>query len=79
MHGKACAEQLDNDAFCQMCGVVPGDIDDLTGQVVALRIGRIDYVGMGFSGALSDFDVLCSSCYQGAKEIMEERVRLLRN
>jgi hypothetical protein len=62
-----------------MCGVVPGDIDDLTGQVVVLRIGRIDCVGAGPNGALSDFDVLCSSCYQGAKEIMEERSRLLRD
>jgi hypothetical protein len=81
MHGRACAQQLNdqraNDLFCQMCGVIPGDIDDLTGQVVTLRIGRIDCVDSGFNGALSDFDVLCSSCYQGAKELLEGRARPL--
>jgi hypothetical protein len=59
-----------------MCGAVPGDVDDETGQIVILRFGRVVSVGMGLKGALADFDVLCSSCYQGAKEIIEERVRL---
>jgi hypothetical protein len=80
VHNDAAAQQPTsqgmNDLSCQMCGVIPGDIDDLTGEVVALRIGHIDGAGLGSNGALSDFDVLCSSCCQGAKEIIEERARL---
>jgi hypothetical protein len=68
-----------DDAFCQMCGVTSGDVDDFTGQVVVLRTGRIPRVGVGLSGALLDFDVLCPSCYHGAREIVEERARLLHN
>jgi hypothetical protein len=56
-----------------MCGVVPGDIDDLTGCKVGFHIGI--NAGYDFDGKeeLSNLRTLCSTCNQGAKNITTEK------
>lgn len=56
-----------------MCGVIPGDIDDLTGRKVRFHIGKIKAKNLGGKEELSNLQVLCSSCYRGTKELQKER------
>jgi hypothetical protein len=60
------------DLYCQMCGVVPGDIDDLTGRTANFHIGRIKAKKLGGEDALSSLRTLCSTCYRGAEELYKE-------
>ena len=62
-----------DDLFCRMCGVIPGDIDDLTGQRAKFHIGKIKANKLGGSDELSNLRVLCSTCYRGAKTLYKER------
>jgi hypothetical protein len=56
-----------------MCGVIPGDVDDLTGRNVRFHIGKIKAKNLGGEEQLSNLQVLCSTCYRGAKELQKER------
>lgn len=60
---------LDADLFCRMCGVVPGDIDDVTGRQVEFHIGRIENTNLDGKDEVSNLKVLCSTCYRGAIEL----------
>ena len=57
-----------------MCGVIPGDIDDLTHREVRFHIGKIRSRKLGGGDEMSNLDILCSTCYQGTKELMKERM-----
>jgi len=48
-----------------MCGVIPGDIDDVTGRTADFHVGHI-----GEKDEPSTIWVLCSSCYQGTKALI---------
>jgi HNH endonuclease len=61
------------DLFCRMCGVIPGDIDDVTGRNVKFHIEHIEDKNLSGKEGLSNLRVLCSTCYQGAKEIKAEK------
>jgi hypothetical protein len=56
-----------------MCGVAPGDIDDLTGLEARFNVEIID--GWNFDGKdeTPNFRTLCSTCNQGAKNITTEK------
>src|ERR1035437_10273574 len=63
---------LEHDELCcRMCGVTPGDIDDLTGHEVRFRIGKIVPRKVGGKDEESNLRVLCSTCYRGAKELLK--------
>jgi hypothetical protein len=69
---------LDHDnLFCRMCGVIPGDIDDVTERKVKFQIEVIADKNLGGKEELSNIRVLCSTCYQGAKELKAERLSRL--
>jgi 5-methylcytosine-specific restriction endonuclease McrA len=57
---------------CRMCGVAPGDIDDLTGREVTFHIGKISLKRLGGKDELSNLRVLCTSCYRGAYELLKK-------
>ncbi len=63
----------DRNMFCRMCGVIPGDIDDLTEQKVDFHIGKNHGYKHGAEDELSSLRVLCSTCYEGARELELER------
>jgi hypothetical protein len=52
-----------------MCGVTPGDIDDLTGSRAKFYIGPIADRNIGANGELSNLQTLCTTCDEGAKNI----------
>lgn len=58
-----------DDLFCIMCGIAPGDIDDLTGNRAEFHIGLIAENKCGDEEKLSNIRALCSTCYQGSKSI----------
>ena len=62
-----------DDLFCRMCGVIPGDIDDLTGRKVKFHIGYIKSKNLGGKEELSNLRTLCSTCNQGVKNITSEK------
>lgn len=62
-----------DDLFCRMCGVIPGDIDDLTGRKVRFNVECIAYKNIGGKEELSNLRTLCSTCNQGAKNITTEK------
>ena len=62
-----------DDLYCQMCGVMPGDIDDLTGRHVKFHIERVKAKKLGGQDELSNLRALCSTCYRGAKDLYKER------
>ena len=57
------------DLFCRMCGVAPGDIDDLTGCRAKFHIEFIKHRDTAIKGELSNVQTLCSTCREGAKNI----------
>ena len=61
------------DLFCRMCGVIPGDIDDLTGQKVRFEVVNLENAGLNDEDGLANIEVLCSTCDQGTKEMKKER------
>jgi hypothetical protein len=71
---RLCSVVLEHDdLFCRMCGVIPGDIDDLTERKVKFHIELTEDKNLGRKEEVSNLRVLCSTCYQGAKEIKAER------
>jgi len=56
-----------------MCGVAPGDIDDLTGEKVRFHIGLIVDDILDGDEEISNLRTLCSTCYEGAKGITTEK------
>jgi 5-methylcytosine-specific restriction endonuclease McrA len=62
-----------DDLFCRMCGVIPGDIDDLTDRRVSFHIEKIKAENLGGEEQLSNLQVLCSTCYRGTRELQKER------
>jgi hypothetical protein len=64
------AAALDTGLSCQMCGVTPDDIDEVTGRFGRFHIGRVAAQVGGEKETL----VVCSSCYQGAIELCRERI-----
>jgi hypothetical protein len=66
-----------DDLFCRMCGVIPGDIDDITERKVKFHIEVIEDKNLGETEELLNLQVLCSTCYEGAKEIEAERLSRL--
>ena|ERR1700733_1493070 len=62
-----------DDLFCRMCGVIPSDIDDVTERKVKFHIELIEDKNLGETEELLNLRVLCSTCYEGAKEIEAER------
>lgn len=72
------AAVLDRNGFtCQMCGLAPGDIDPSTGRKVRLHIGHIKDRSHGGKDELSNLRALCSTCNQGAKNIMTEKPSII--
>ncbi len=61
-----------DDIFCQMCGVIPGDIDEVTEQKAEFRVGYINQKSFEEKNDLSNLRILCSTCYQGFKELNRE-------
>jgi hypothetical protein len=57
-----------------MCGVIPGDIDDLTHREVRFHIEKIKPTKLGGEDEMSNLDTLCSTCYRGRKELLKERM-----
>ena len=71
---KLRAEVLDRNGFtCQMCGLTPGDTDPATGRKVRLHMGHIKDKSLGGKDELSNLRALCSTCNQGAKNVMSEK------
>lgn len=71
---KLRAEVLDRNGFtCQMCGKTPGEIDPDTGRKVRLHVGHIVDKSLGGRDELSNLRTLCSTCNQGAKNVMLEK------
>jgi len=52
-----------------MCGVSPGEIDDLTGQEAKFHIGLAIEKNYGNKGELPNLRTLCSTCDEGSKGI----------
>jgi hypothetical protein len=72
---RQCSVLLDYDnLFCRMCGVIPGDIDDVTERRAKFQIEVIEDKNVGGKEGLSNIRVLCSTCYLGAKELKAERL-----
>lgn len=61
------------DLFCRMCGVIPGDIDDVTEQKVKFHIGYIKEKKIGGKDEMSNLQILCSTCHIGAKNIQSKK------
>jgi 5-methylcytosine-specific restriction endonuclease McrA len=58
-----------DDLSCGMCGVAPGDIDDLTGRKAKFHIGLIKDKDIGGKEELSNLKTLCTTCDEGARSI----------
>jgi len=68
------AHLLDHyDLFCAMCGIAPGDIDDLTGREAKFDVEIICDKNLGGKDELSNLRTLCSTCNQGAKNVTTEK------
>ena len=62
-----------NGYTCQMCGAGAGDPDDLhPGRTVRLHIGHIVDKSHGGKDELSNLRALCSTCNQGAQNVVQE-------
>jgi hypothetical protein len=61
------------DLFCRMCGVAPGDIDDLTGCVANFHIGFLVDKDMGGKDESSNLSILCSTCDEGSRSILKAK------
>lgn len=71
---KLRAEVLDRNGFtCQMCGLTPGDIDPATGRKARLHVGHTVDKSHGGKDELTNLRALCSTCNQGAKNVMTEK------
>ena len=68
------AQVLERNGYtCQMCGRGAGDLDDENpSRTVRLHIGHIVDRSHGGRDELSNLRALCSTCNQGAKNIVQE-------
>ena len=68
------AQVLERNGYtCQMCGAGAGDDDDLNpARKVRLHIGHVVDHSHGGSDELSNLRSLCSTCNQGAKNVVQE-------
>ena len=68
------AQVLERNGYtCQMCGAGPGDTDELNpARKVRLHIGHIRDKSHGGLDELSNLRALCSTCNQGAKNVVQE-------
>lgn len=68
------AQVLERNGYtCQMCGAGAGEADDQNpGRKVRLHIGHIVDRSHGGRDELSNLRALCSTCNQGAKNIVQE-------
>lgn len=57
--------------YCQMCGVMFGEIDDNTGQRVELFILETE-AGTPGEVELADVRAVCSTCFSGAQQLYKE-------
>ena len=68
------AEVLERNGYtCKMCGATAGDPDDQNpGRKVRLHVGHIVDRSHGGDDSLENLRALCSTCNQGAKNIVQE-------
>ena len=68
------AQVLERDGYtCQMCGAGAGDPDPVDPiRTVRLHIGHIIDRAHGGPSTLNNLRVLCSTCNQGAKDLVQE-------
>ena len=59
--------------YCRMCGITPGEIDDMTGVTVRFRKNNLIDQSAGLYERASSIQTLCTTCYEGAKSISAER------
>lgn len=72
--GRLRAQVLDRDGFvCQMCGITPDEIDPYTGRKASLHVGHFLHKSQGGKDELPNLRTLCSTCNQGAKNLMTEK------
>ena len=74
LSSRVRAEVLERNGYtCQMCGVGAGEDDDVNpGRKVRLHIGHIVDRSHGGSDQPSNLRALCSTCNQGAKNLVQE-------
>ena len=73
MSARLRAEVLERNGYtCQMCGAGAGDEDEFTGTTVRLHVGHIVDRSHGGEDTLANLRALCSTCNQGAKDIVQE-------
>ena len=68
------AQVLERNGYtCQMCGAGAGDPDEENpGRKIRLHIGHIIDRAQGGSDELSNLRALCSTCNQGARNLVQE-------
>ena len=67
------AQVLDRNGYtCQMCGAGAGDQDLATGRTVRLHVGHIVDRSIGGKDTPTNLKALCSTCNQGAKNLVAE-------
>ena len=72
MSGRLRAQVLERNGYtCQMCGVGAGDLMD-DGRKARLHVGHIVDKDHGGKDELTNLRALCSTCNQGAKNIVQE-------
>jgi hypothetical protein len=64
---------LNEEVYCQMCGLCPGDIDEFTERVAEFYADWVPDNGLSFRSRFSEVRYLCSTCNQGAKNITPEK------
>lgn len=71
---KLRAEVLERNGFtCQMCGLAPDETDPETGRKARMHIGHIIDKSLGGKDEIANLRTLCSTCNQGAKNVISER------
>lgn len=68
------AQVLERNGYtCQMCGAGAGDPDERAGgRPTRLQVGHITDLSHGGQNVLSNLRALCSTCNQGARNLVQE-------